>query len=285
MIFWVVTFLILVAICLMISAIDGSRFVIREYSFTSDKVTNPICIAVVSDLHNKTYGKDNGELFRKLDEINPDRILMTGDILTGGRFADNSPAADFVKRAASKYSVIYANGNHEQRLREQGGIYNQKYETYFASIKTSGVSPLINESMFLPWHNITVYGSEIAHKYYAKFHKLDMNPDYLNKLLGRPNQNTYNILIAHNPDYFEEYATWGADLVLSGHVHGGIVRIPGIGGVLSPAYRIFPKYDGGLYQEKKSSMVLSRGLGTHTLPIRIFNPGELVVIHIKNTKG
>lgn len=87
-------------------------------------------------------------------------------------------------------------------------------------------------------------------------------------------------MIAHNPEYFPAYAEWGADLVLSGHVHGGLMRLPFLGGVIAPSMKLFPKYDGGVFEEHGSTMILSRGLGTHTLPIRIFNPGELVVIRL-----
>ena len=81
--------------------------------------------------------------------------------------------------------------------------------------------------------------------------------------------------------YFPAYAEWGADLVLSGHVHGGIMRLPLLGGVISPTLRLFPRYDGGLFQEGGSTMILGRGLGSHTIPIRIFNPGELVVVELE----
>ena len=108
-----------------------------------------------------------------------------------------------------------------------------------------------------------------------------MDAAYLKRLLGKPSAGEYNILIAHNPDYFPAYAEWGADLVLSGHVHGGIMRLPLLGGVLSPALRLFPKYDGGLFQEGGSTMILGRGLGSHTIPIRIFNPGELIVVTLE----
>ena len=93
-------------------------------------------------------------------------------------------------------------------------------------------------------------------------------------------ENYYEILLAHNPDYFPQYCQYGADLILSGHVHGGLVRIPFLKGIASPAVRFFPRYDGGLFTEGKSNMVVSRGLGTHTLPVRIFNPAELVVIRL-----
>ena len=107
-----------------------------------------------------------------------------------------------------------------------------------------------------------------------------MPAEYLTKILGEPRADACQILIAHNPLYFEEYAAWGADVVVSGHVHGGIMRLPLLGGVLSPNLSLFPKYDGGRFELGKSSLLLSRGLGTHTVPLRIFNPGELVVVEI-----
>ena len=92
-----------------------------------------------------------------------------------------------------------------------------------------------------------------------------MPEGYMDSLLGRPTEDTYNILIAHNPDYFPEYAEWGAE-------H--------LGGFISPAIRFFPKYDGGLFKEKGASMVLGRGIGTHAPRVRLFNPGELIVVEL-----
>ena len=140
---------------------------------------------------------------------------------------------------------------------------------------------LENESVLLPETGIRIFGVEIDMDYYKKLCRNVMKVSCLNSLLGRPCADEYSILLAHNPDYFQTYAGWGADLVLSGHVHGGIMRLPVLGGVLSPALRLFPKYDGGLYEEGKSKMVLGRGLGTHTLPVRVFNPGELIVVRLE----
>lgn len=286
MTFWIIIItLILLLFFIIVTVIDGNRFIIKEYEFTTDKVNEDVCFAVVSDLHNKMYGHENQRLLNAIRSINPDVVLMTGDILTGGRYVDDEPAARFVEHVAAEYTVLYENGNHEQRLREKKGLYKAKYDAYMERLSKAGVKPLINESYYLSKYNITIYGTEIAHKFYSKFHKITMKPEYLTKLLGVPNSKSYNIMLAHNPDYFEEYAEWGPDLVLSGHIHGGMVRLPILGGVLSPTYRFFPKYDSGLYQEKKSKMVLSRGLGMHTIPIRFLNPGELIILRIKSTRG
>ena len=94
----------------------------------------------------------------------------------------------------------------------------------------------------------------------------------------------YEIMIAHDPFYFDAYAETDADLILSGHVHGGIMRLPLLGGVISPRLQLFPKYDGGKFEKNNTTMILSRGLGCHTLPIRIFNPGELICLTLSPCK-
>ena len=98
--------------------------------------------------------------------------------------------------------------------------------------------------------------------------------------------------------FFEAYAGYGAELTLSGHLHGGLVRIPVpvskkakeagahiMRGVFSPRLRFFPKYDAGRFDIDGRTMIVSRGLGSHTLPIRVFNPGDLVVIDLKPPGG
>ena len=117
--------------------------------------------------------------------------------------------------------------------------------------------------------------------YYKRFRNIYMSGEYVDSLIGKAEKEAYQILLAHNPEYFDTYAVWGADLILSGHVHGGIMRLPVFGGVLSPKLVFFPKYDGGHFAKNGSHMVLSRGLGMHTIPIRIFNPAELVIVHLR----
>ncbi len=142
-----------------------------------------------------------------------------------------------------------------------------------------GIQPLVNSHVLLAEYGIAVYGLEMDKFYYKRFRIPSMAPAYLEGILGEPMGGYYNILLAHNPDFFPRYAAWGADLVLSGHVHGGVARVPFWGkGIISPGYRLFPRYDGGIFREGKSVMVLSRGLGMHTIPVRLFNPGELWVV-------
>lgn len=120
--------------------------------------------------------------------------------------------------------------------------------------------------------------------YFAHFKVQKMKPGYLQETLPECEKEKCNILIAHNPDYFAEYAQWGADLVLSGHVHGGIMRLPLLGGVIAPSYKIFPEYDGGVFRTGSAAMLLGRGMGSHTIPLRFFNPAELYDVQLKIKK-
>jgi len=180
-----------------------------------------------------------------------------------------------------KYPIFYGNGNHEHRMKLYPKTYGDMAKRYEEGLAQSGISPLVNRKEEIADRNIAVYGAEIAREYYHRFHNVLMEESYLGELLGKPEESHFNVLLAHNPAYFPNYVKWGADLVISGHVHGGMVRIPGWRGVVSPNYRFFPKYDGGRFEEGKGTMILSRGLGMHTIPIRLFNPGELIVLDLK----
>lgn len=277
----IILLFIIFILCLLVSAIDCNRFVTVEYEVASDKLTRPCRLVLLSDLHNKSFGRGNVKLMEKIDSISPDGILVAGDMLTAAKDKDFTPALTLMKQLACRYRVYYGMGNHEYRLKIYPDQYEGMYDGYMQGLADAGIMPLINESTYLPEYNLSVCGVEIARCYYNRFRKYPMDSSYLPKILGHPREDACQLLIAHNPAYFEEYAEWGADVVVSGHVHGGIMRLPVLGGVLSPNLTLFPKYDGGRFERRHSTMILSRGLGTHTIPLRIFNPGELVVINLK----
>ena len=281
---WIWTIAIILVIMavffLIVMIIDGNRFVTVNYELKNEKIKRNHRFVVISDLHNKSYGENNEKLLKKIEELQPEAILIAGDILTAVPGKEYNIALSFVEQLSKKYPLYYGMGNHETRLflyPETYGTMGQDYERDLQKIK---VEFLRNAGKDIE-DNIRITGAEIERKYYKRFKNTPMERTYLENILGKPDNKKYQILLAHNPDYFEEYATWGADLVLSGHVHGGIMRLPVLGGVLAPSLRIFPKYDGGLFRSGKSVMILSRGLGSHTIPVRIFNPGELVCVDLK----
>ncbi len=272
---------ILVLLCVAVIVSDTHRFVIKETVLVTEKIKQDTKIVVLSDLHNTCYGKENEKLLGKIRQIHPDMVLLAGDMLTAKPGVDFGNTVSFLRKLADDYMVYYGIGNHEHRLELYPKVYGSMYEEYWKALEHPNIVPLVNQHILLKERGMCIYGSQIEKRFYKRFSLQPMDEFYLKGLLGEPQTDCYNVLLAHNPDYFENYVMWGADLVLSGHVHGGIVRLPFLGGVLSPACRLFPKYDGGLFYKKGCTMLLSRGLGTHTIPVRMFNPGELHVVSIK----
>jgi len=261
---------------------DSNRFVQVTYRFQDEKIKKKCRAVVLADLHNKSYGKKNERLLQAIDQCQPDFVLVAGDIPTAHPGKSLEIASDFISELAKKYPIYYGNGNHEHRMRLYPKTYGDMYDRYRKVLQDAGVYHLVNAHVELPEYGICIYGAEIDRYYYKRFGTRPMGEEYLPEILGKPGEDTYNILLAHNPDYFLNYAKWGSDLVLSGHVHGGIVRIPFWGkGVLSPNIRFFPQYDGGLFLQDGSSMVVSRGLGMHTIPFRLFNPAELILLELE----
>lgn len=283
---WIGTILLVLFVCLILIALwvmiwDTNRFVVKTYTFRSDKLKKDCRLVFLSDLHNKEYGIGNERLLQAIGELAPDLVLVGGDMLNARPGASFKKGAALVQKCAEKYPVYYALGNHEYRARIYPENYGTMYADYMDSFKDSGIRFLDNESCLLPEFGIRLTGLTIDREYYKRFVKRKLKEGYLKETIGKADDASYQILLAHNPEFFPDYAAWGPELVLSGHVHGGVARIPGFKGVVAPSLRPFPHYDGGLFEEHGSRMVISRGLGMHTIPVRLFNPGEVVVIELK----
>ena len=286
---------ILVLIVVIAAAVEIHRelhhFCVTEYTVTGPKLTglrDDATIVFLSDLHNCTYGRDNKALLQAVRDAGPDLILIGGDMLVGKEDTDFQPALDLVKRLPKIGPVYYALGNHEGRLKEEPDIYGHVYDRYKADAETSGVSFLENKTAYAECKGIkiAICGLELPARTYKKFQKSLITPETVSDRLGRQKEfpkGTFSILLAHNPAYMDAYLGWGADLVLSGHLHGGLVRIPGFGGIVTPQGFLFPKYSGEMTREGDQTVIVSRGLGTHTLNIRLFNMPELIVIRLKKT--
>lgn len=236
-------------------------------------------IVLLSDLHCNELGTDSCFLLSKIHDIRPNAVMMAGDMLSddGKNFRVTEKLID---KLVSHYPVFYSIGNHEQKLENNPDLI-YKYEKFKSFLNTMGAYYLDNKSVYITRgdSSIRVTGIGIDSLYYNKFwQKRKASVDYITELIGEKEFETLDILIAHNPDYFDTYSKWGADIVLSGHVHGGLIVLPKLGGVIAPTLRLFPKYDFGCFSNGNAKMYLSRGLGSHTLPIRIFNKPEILVI-------
>ena len=275
----------LVLLFLVVVLVDGNRFVVTKYKVSTEKTKRSHKFVVLADLHGKEYGFENEKLLEAIREQEPTGILIAGDMLTAVPGEKFHHVLKFLGEISKKYPVFYGNGNHEYRIKLYPETYGNMGEEYAKGLSNIGICPLCNESTRPEDEKLVIYGLEIDKEYYKRGKKTPMSVEYLYEKLGTPDKSKFNILLAHNPEYFDTYAAWGADLVISGHVHGGIMRLPFLGGVIAPSLSLFPKYSGGLYEKitkegHQSKMILSNGLGSHTIPVRVFNPGQLVVLEL-----
>ncbi len=244
------------------------------------ELSRPFSAVFLSDLHNRSYGEGNSDLLRQIRAENPELILVAGDMLIAGDEPQTDAAVALMAELTKQYPVYYANGNHEYRMKIYPEHFGDRYERYADTIRSFGVYLLENTCARVEIQHVpfAVWGLELDAVYYRRFGRSMPTAERITELLGSPLEQCYNILLAHHPRYFSAYAAWGADLTLSGHLHGGMVRLPFLGGVVSPQFGLFPHYDRGLYRENHRKMIVSAGLGDHTIPLRINNPPELVVI-------
>lgn len=285
---WIVAVLACIAaFFLVVMYIDDHRFVIREYEVRSDRVSEPLTFVFMSDLHGKDYGDNNRRLLDSVDRIDPDAVLIGGDMIVSSKARRSEDgwmktSLDLTEKLCSRYPVYLSNGNHEDVLHEEE-VFRPLYERYMAELEKRGAVQLHNTSEV--FHGVRVYGLELPHYSYGKVFPVRISVQETEECLGPKKDDAYSIVLAHNPKFFPTYAGWGADLVLSGHVHGGLMRIGKLG-FIAPDLHLFPKYSAGKYEfrtassEAVSTMIVTCGLGEHTLPIRIFNPAELSVIRL-----
>lgn len=262
---------------------DSNRFVTVHYRVADRRIKKKQRIVLLADLHNKSYGKDNEKLLSAIDRAAPDLVVSAGDLITSVPGQSMEVAERLVERLAGRYPFYYGNGNHECRIYHDKKKYKGMGKEYRGVLAKCRVCLLENRAAELPACGIRFVGLDLKQTHYRKLKEGELSLSELQRMLGSCREDCYTVLIAHNPAFFDSYAAWGADLTLSGHVHGGIMRLPFLGGVLSTSLRLFPKYDGGMFEKGQKKMIISRGLGSHTVPLRLFNPAELVVIDLEPT--
>ena len=270
------------SVFLVWSILDQNRFVVRQQNIRTDKLKKgqSVRFVFVTDLHDKKFAGNNETLLKAIRKCEPDFILCGGDMMTAHPGKNNVNTVSFMQRLSKEYKIYYALGNHEFRARLYPETYGDMYDEYMEAIDSENIVFLDDESVMIPDLPVRIQGLTIGREYYKRFSQKQMPKDYIEKKLGKINPEEYTILLAHDPDYGEEYFDYGADLFLSGHLHGGIVRLPYFGGAASPSFRLFPKFDGGLYERGEKKGYVSCGLGTHTIPMRINNPGEVTCITV-----
>ena len=271
---------------ILIRAKYTNKIDVTEYSILNEKIPqefNDFKIVQLSDFHSNGYKDTTDIIINKIENINPDIVVMTGDMVSW-EIGNIDELEKLISSLSINYPIYYINGNHEQLLE----ITNlNEYNEFLNKIKSLGVTYIKNNfvEIIRDGQSINLYEIDIplmeGNGLYVKEGELD--DDYINSKLSNIKSNKFNILLAHNPLFIDEYSSWGADLVLSGHIHGGIIKIPIIDvGVLSPEKKFFPKYDSGEFKVGDTTMIVNRGIGTSSIKLRVFNNPEISVITLKS---
>ena len=265
---------------LLRSFYERKKFKVVYYNISTDKIKGGKKIVFLTDLHNNSFGKNNIKLIEAIDKISPDIVLIGGDMITVKSKLGIENVLPLLKRLSDKYTCIYANGNHEQRLSENK--FGLNYNRYKQILEDMGIVYLSDDSVDIG-ENISVHGLDLEKKYYLRRFKKPLDIGYIKDRL-HIERSHYNILMAHSPLFIKDYEKSGVDLTLCGHFHGGTIRLPAGIGVMTPQFHFFSRLVVGMKRLGNMTEIIGAGLGTHSINIRLNDMSELVVINLKGRK-
>ena len=230
-------------------------------------------IVHLSDLHGHEYGEGSGDLLALVRGEEPDLILVTGDLID--QKSQMAMASNLARGLAAIAPTYYVTGNHEWAL-GTGAVKELKRQ-----LAQGGVSVLSNQYQLLEKNGekLVLAGVDDPNGYADQ-----TTPEELYARIQGEVPGLFTVLLAHRNDHFGQYANAGYDFILSGHGHGGIVRLPFLGGLIGTDRRFFPPWTAGLYTVGDSTLFVSRGLGNNTVPFkgfRLFNRPELAVVTLR----
>ena len=271
--------------CLARSRYERDFLVTEKYRIASEKIHGQgKTIVFLTDLHNKEFGEENSRLLETVRKVKPDVVLFGGDGMVAKRGnSDVRIPLALLTELAKEFPLYCGNGNHESRMLWKSEIYGEAYENYRTALENAGIRYLSNEAADLD-SDIRIYGLDLPKSAYLP-RSGEIPEGLLKETLGEPDPEKFCLLLAHSPLFFEEYAAWGADLTLSGHFHGGTIRLPLVGGVMTPQYQFFYPRCAGYFElpgkgREKSRMIVGRGLGTHSINIRLNDKPQVVVVRL-----
>lgn len=252
---------------------------LNEYTVQSESIPKSFDgyrIVQISDFHNAQIGKDNEKLISLIEKAEPDIIAITGDIVDWRR-TDIELTKEFVLQIMKIAPCYYVSGNNESYITEKYDVKN--------ILADMGVTVLEDETQHLEIEGEKILLAGVDDPAFSdNYSSADSVPIMQTKLEELMSDDIYTVLLSHRPELFGVYCEYEADLVLSGHAHGGQFRIPFIGGLYAPDQGFFPEYDAGLYTDGKTNMIVSRGIGNSKIPIRFNNRPEVIVIELEVDK-
>lgn len=231
-------------------------------------------ILQIADLHGKSFGSRQKYLLKKIDNLQPDLILMTGDLIDSRRDGE-ADALLLMEKLTADYPVYFVTGNHEVR----------RNFTILPKLEQLGVTVLRNTSVPLEREGQFIELLGIDDPTTTRWSEGLQEPDGIRQSLDQAQSavdtSAFQLLMAHRPEYLPLYAERNMDLVLSGHAHGGQIRLPLTDGMYAPGQGFFPELTAGQHTIEQTKMIISRGLGNSLFPFRIFNHPELIVVTLR----
>lgn len=270
---------------LLRSQYERDHFVAEETKICSPRIKRERTAVFLTDLHDKEFGEGNRLLLDAVRQEQPDFVLIGGDTMVVKPGPAGLEATERLLAGLKELCpVYYGNGNHEQRLLKERESYGEMYRDFRRLLRKYQVVYLADSSVEVD-EDIRISGLDISQAYYRDVIPKRMEKEYITRRLGKADPERFQILLAHSPLFLDAYAGWGADLTLAGHFHGGTVRIPGLGGVMTPQYQFFLPCCGGTFRKDGRIMIVGRGLGTHSINIRFCNKPQVVVVRLMPERG
>ena len=256
--------------------------IVKTYAVATGKRpagSRPVSILMISDLHGTDGHNRAYEILRAAEKMRPDFAVTCGDMMNAFPDFELTGILRFYKSLTGICPVFGTNGNHETKMRIRTVTFGRIYAEYAEELRRLGVAYLNNAhaSILLDRTKFTVYGYEAPLDKYRRFTFPRLYEYDLREALGPYDDTAYNILLSHNPRFAKRYFAWGADLTLSGHFHGGLVRF-GRQALVSPYGFPLPRYGYGMYHKHDKTLIVTSGAGDHSVPVRIGNPHEIVQI-------
>jgi hypothetical protein len=278
---------------------------VTRYDIHSDKIANTadtaIKIVQMSDIHAIRSERQKDKLVSKIKDEAPDLIFISGDLVDVDHYSEQDSlyqqgkitqiealTVQFMSELTDIADVYYVYGNHEIQLLDDPDNNHFKLD-----LENAGVHILNNsvETLTVKDCELNLVGMQdpstlYKDKKYAYFDsKEETVQAILDDLLGDNaafNKGAFTILIAHRPEYFDLFASHDIDLAFTGHTHGGVMIMPFIGSLYSRGEGLFPKYGAGIFTQDDFTMIINRGLAYPGVPLRIFDPPEIVVATLSN---
>jgi len=268
---------ITIVLCGLYLHYENTKLQVSNYKIVNNNIPvdfNNYKIVQISDFHNNQSNTLTNDLIKEIEKQKPNIIVLTGDFVDSSK-TNVEVAINFIKKINTVAPIYYVSGNHEASISGYIKFKEQLLENKVIILENKTEVLKINES------SINLMGIDdprMAHESFisdSEIVKVELdNVKY--------NGDKYNILLSHRPELFDTYVEKEIDLILTGHAHGGQIRIPFIGGIVAPNQGFFPKYTSGIFEKNKTTMVVSRGIGNSIIPFRINNRPELVVITLYN---